>query len=898
MIRGGKNLQHLVLLCVLFAAGGAAAKGHQEQHDIDIRITDAEQALKELAAQTASLLLFPFDLAENLRVNPVNGRYTIEQALDALLADSGLDGVLSNHRVISVTRANKPDNGDQNMQTVTKKPLIRRIVAGLTGALFATSGTGAIATEDADENLTIEEIIVTATYRETDLLDTPLSVTALDENTLLEKGVLNLQSLYQNVPGMNYSLKSNSYSNISIRGLTPPGGGGAVVGVYIDDIPITDSNDGGGSQQLGAIYDVQRVEVLKGPQGTLYGEGNMGGALRYITNNPDPSTFDSSFRVQSHTEKESDGYGYIINGMVNIPLEEDVLALRLSGQYRDDPGFMDIVAPRSEKDVNDTQEHALRAKLAWYVTPEVTINATVNHYESKYGGPSISNVPYGNTDSTSLKYEQQFGNGGEMEDTTYNLSLHWDLPWAQLLVSSSYYDRDIRFNEETSARFRANVEGLAILFALPEFAPGFPNVYYVPGFPFPYPGPVVEAWGGGDGFLRRRTERNTNEIRLVSTSDGPLQWNAGLYHKDDHPLNGDVNAPGFENVILTPGWVGFEQAFVDFIPGSETERENIETAAYGEVSYDLTPQWNVLLGVRFSNVTAEQIDGGFPMVDDSFVSPKATLTFRPSEDKMVYLTVAQGFRPGILNGGATSSITNLTPLAAVPGVQEQIDFLNSVVTVAGDEIFNYELGYKATLNDGRLKLAASVYYLDWKDTLTANRYTTLIGDTIYTDNAGAAHSKGLELEIDAQITDNLSLQFSGAWNTEAEMDSFADGLWTDINGNNIVVGPGNRLANSPEFTGNIGLNYRFYTGDYTGNARADWYHVDKQFTNVSNEITTPEYSMLNIRLTMTRPGGAWSASLFGRNLTNEEIIYENNEVGQIYGPSRTFGVEVSWNLPQ
>ena len=130
------------------------------------------------------------------------------------------------------------------------------------------------------------------------------------------------------------------------------------------------------------------------------------------------------------------------------------------------------------------------------------------------------------------------------------------------------------------------------------------------------------------------------------------------------------------------------------------------------------------------------------------------------------------------------------------------------------------------------------------------------------------------------------------------MDSFADGLWTDINGNNIVVGPGNRLANSPEFTGNIGLNYRFYTGDYTGNARADWYHVDKQFTNVSNEITTPEYSMLNIRLTMTRPGGAWSASLFGRNLTNEEIIYENNEVGQIYGPSRTFGVEVSWNLPQ
>ena len=195
----------------------------------------------------------------------------------------------------------------------------------------------------------------------------------------------------------------------------------------------------------------------------------------------------------------------------------------------------------------------------------------------------------------------------------------------------------------------------------------------------------------------------------------------------------------------------------------------------------------------------------------------------------------------MLNLAATSTVTNLSPLVFVPGVQEQIDFLNSVATVDGDEVINYELGHKATLFDGRLRTAVSIYYMDWKDTLTANRYTTLIGDTIYADNAGKAHSQGIELELAAQMTDDLTLQFGGAWNTEAEIDSFSDGLWTDQNGNNIVVGPGNELANAPEFTGNIALDYRFNIGAFNGNARADWYHVDSQYTNVSNEIKTPEY---------------------------------------------------------
>ncbi len=142
----------------------------------------------------------------------------------------------------------------------------------------------------AAEGRVIEEIIVSATFRDTKLMDTPIAISAIDEVELLEKGITDIQSLYQAIPGLSYRTNSATYNNVSIRGLTNPGGGGTVVGIYVDDIPVTDSTSSAGtSQTQGTLYDVARVEVLKGPQGTLYGEGNMGGAIRYITNRADPN---------------------------------------------------------------------------------------------------------------------------------------------------------------------------------------------------------------------------------------------------------------------------------------------------------------------------------------------------------------------------------------------------------------------------------------------------------------------------------------------------------------------------------------------------------------------------------------------------------------------------------
>ncbi len=207
---------------------------------------------------------------------------------------------------------------------------------GLTVLALCTFVTSAFPVLAAEDERFIEEIIVSATYRDTKLMDTPLTISALSEEELLDKGVINIQTLYQSIPGLSYRTNSNTYNTITVRGITPPGSGGTTVGVYIDEVPISDSSSGAGIRQVaGALFDLERIEVLKGPQGTLYGEGNLGGALRYITKNADPNNWDFSVRGVVEDTNESDDLGARVNAVVNIPILQDKLGLRIAGWYRD-----------------------------------------------------------------------------------------------------------------------------------------------------------------------------------------------------------------------------------------------------------------------------------------------------------------------------------------------------------------------------------------------------------------------------------------------------------------------------------------------------------------------------------------------------------------------------------
>ena len=433
---------------------------------------------------------------------------------------------------------------------MTPSHAVRKLAISVAIPVWIVAAGAALAQEEeetaAEED--IEQIIVSATYRDTRLMNTPLTISAITDAEIVAKGVEDIQTLYQSIPGLSYRTNSQTYNTLSVRGLTPPSsGGGAMVGVYVDNLPMTDSNSGGLSQTLGALFDMERVEVLKGPQGTLYGEGNLGGSIRYITKKPNPAGFDYSFQSNIEAIGESDGLSYRADAMVNIPLGER-LAARAVVYRRDRVGILDQVAPRNEKDVDTFLENGARIKLAWFVNDAVEVSAMANFINGDYGGPGLGyhcfsestpSDPGGQVPEYDLpgvtcggQFDQfardpyvthlahpTYQSGGYDDQAMYNFNIEWELPFAQLTASTSVFDRQTDYSEESSPRFTGGIRG-------------FVNNLYCFGA-LTVCGPGTLASLGGDGAFYRATERIVQELRLVSNTDGDLQWTAGAYYKDD-----------------------------------------------------------------------------------------------------------------------------------------------------------------------------------------------------------------------------------------------------------------------------------------------------------------------------------------------------------------------------
>jgi len=819
-------------------------------------------------------------------------------------------------------------------------------LAALIAALTMLSFPAAAAEEeDSDDAGVIEEIVVSATYRDTRMMNTPLTISAITAEDIVAKGIEDIQTLYQSIPGLSYRTNSQTYNTLSIRGLTPPtGGGAAMVGVYMDNLPMTDSNSGGLSQTLGALFDMERVEVLKGPQGTLYGEGNMGGSLRYITKKPDPSGFDYSVQANMEDIGESSGLSYRVDAMVNIPLGEQ-LALRLVAYRRDRVGILDQVAPRNKDGTDTTEEDGYRVKLSWYATDALEISLMANVIDAQYAGPGLGfhcftestpsdpagQVPVyelpgttcaGETDQFSRDpfvthlAHPTYQSGGYDNQEMYNLNIEWEMSFATLISSTSYFDRETDYSEETSPRFSGAVIG-------------FVNAYYCFG-QLTVCGPEKLATLGGDGAFFRASERFVQELRLISNTDGPWQWTVGAYYKDDESQGGHHNgcynggSPAYQVSGLnldTHCWLqyGFfdgvpiadQQAIIgwlnDLIPGNTSYRDFGEESVYGELSYRINDQWEILGGLRFASVSYD-LDIGQPGVDtrsspvnslstdSDITSPKVTLTWRPKEDLMIYATYSQGFRPGIVNTGLAGKVAELDAVRAGDPIAEA-HYLRVFdnQTVDGDEVVNYELGIKTTLWDGRLSLVGSLYHIDWNDTIIS--VSDMIDDVVgvsplsysYAINGGTAESEGVELELRIALSDSVRLNIGGDYNWTAEIGSAGDARY-----GGVQIEPGNRLANAPKFSAYANVVWDFDLAGFDANARADFYAIDESWNTANNERPAPSYQTLDLKLTAGRDD--WRAALYVRNIFDEEIVYEFNQVGYRFGRPRTLGLQFTYNL--
>lgn len=737
-------------------------------------------------------------------------------------------------------------------------------------AVLTTLGAGsAIADNIADIELgprEIEEIIVTATRRTTSLQDVPFNVSTIPGDTLERLRLMQLSDLARQVPGLIVIDQGNrAASRMTVRGLNVASlteesvlfnSSGDTVATYIGDIPVyVDLR----------MRDMDRVEVLLGPQGTLYGAGTLGGAIRYIPNAPHTTDWEAIVSVSAFGMDESDSTGSDIWAVLNVPLVTGRLGLRVAASRYVDPGYIDypflvreagVSNPQPDfTDPDDVRANLFRvndadsgeilgAKIAllWNVTE--TTSATLSYYyqETDYGGRSINHDQ--SFDSGRYASAHRFLEFNRRENQLLSLEVNANLTFAEFVSATgvSAYD-EVGQRDQTDLVL--NFGGIEV---------DFPNFV---------------------DFTRDDTEedRLNQEFRLVSSGEGPWNWIAGAFFNRfnfRHDFN-DVN-PGLPDFlgISRPDNLGFAIIL---------EEEVEETALFGELGYRINDSWQITLGARqfwssrtsgnatdipilftflgFSepdelNLTVQTFD-----IEDDGTLFKFNTSYRLSDSVTSYFTLSDGFRLGGINAFPACP-PNIEPTFEFPCLKP------NEISYTPDTTTNYEIGIRSSWKDGSLVLNTAIYHIDWEDIQL--EAVTEAGFFI-TNNGGDAESRGLELDLHTEFGDRWQMALNYSYNT-AELTSLAP-LVVD----SVVDGlPGDRLAGVPEHQAGLQLTYARPFGD-SWEFALDYglTYTSEIYTKVglrNNGEILSGYSFHNIAATFAYRSN-WSVRLFVDNVFDE-----------------------------
>ena len=745
------------------------------------------------------------------------------------------------------------------MHQNTKLNLKNSIRAVLYGAMVI--GPMAVAADDSSA-LVLEEVLVTATKRTESLQDVPLAVSAVTEEMIRSLRIDDFSDLSRTVPGMVVTGANPSESDIVLRGISPLGGSGTPVAVYIDEMPVSGTSL---NQPDLRAFDVERIEVLRGPQGTLYGEGSLGGTIRMVMNKPDTSEAYGRVDLTGSTTEDG-GSSAKVQAMYNLPLIDDTLAVRAVLQYRDEGGFID--APQlGESEVNAVELSGGRITLRWTPSESLIIDLSAKHQEVDGDGISVGGKDYNNSLLAIMEpYEDEYDQ--------FNLTFDYDLGWASLISATSYYDREGSFTHDLSS------------FVIPIFQPLYDIGADALG--------VSGAWqlDAVGNVQEQQHEIFTQELRLTSTADGSLRWTAGLFYKDRENSLADTS---FSTIHAEPGTEGLLEIMPSVIFGvndfdliSDTSEEFEQIAIFGEVEYDLTEHLELTVGGRYFEETVDSvslIDGGVYTLlggisvpqtteqegDTSEFNPKLTLSYN-TDNSTYYATASRGFRTGGINGFA--------PLVSslIPG---EVDLFYEP-----DTLWNYEFGWKMTLLDGRMTLNGAIYHMDWSD-IQISSDPSGAGISV-SQNAGDATSDGIELESVIQLSEGFQISFGGAY-TDAQLTEDVPELDYE---------DGDRLPYVPKWSGHIALDYSVVLNDkLEGIAQANYSYVGENYSTVgeSSEAKMDSYDITNISGGIQ--GETFSALLFVDNLFDETAELVNNENGTyVLNRPRTYGLRLTMDF--
>ena len=774
-------------------------------------------------------------------------------------------------------------------------PVVRSI--GVLGLLLTIGANADAAIEPDDPSSALQEIVVTAQKRVSTVQTTPISITAVSGDDLQARGVSSLASLAQGTPGVSLKSEGPSQTEIEMRGMTSSGGNSATVGFYLDDIPLA----GPASAQNGHVvidpdlYDLNRIEILRGPQGTLFGSGSMGGTVRLLSNQPNLTEFQSTMQsILSGTE--GGGFNHKDSLMVNLPLVDDTLALRVAGTENHTSGWIDRIvvdpfplaqgtplgsvrgdvrnAPVEKRypGSNAYQTYAARVTLLWKPTENLSITPSMFHTTSTQNGISAFD-----SDPGTLAHYQPFDIAEPLTDslTAYSLNVNYSFASFDLTSITTRWTRNSTQVEEATEAFNNPLEGNT-------YASN--NGLANPGFYGP------TGSGPERGVEDDPSHQFSQELKLASTGSGRASWVAGLYYSDFYSLwtfNGTTpNNAAFMDLgtlapSTTPNW---------FDAYSPTKIK--QYAAFGDVTYGLTDELKVDVGARVNhydyrftscisgygsgNGAASPSCSGLIALSSTNFNPKFNLTYTFGPDLMAYATVATGFRPG---GG--NALYPTTGPAWGPAFQQQGYTSGKFPTqYAPDRVISYELGEKARMLDRRLTVNASVYYEDWRH-IQLNAYPN---DFALNINGNYAHIYGADVDMLADLGGGFDFQLAAGYLYE-----YLDG------GPHWVIQPVHKLPDVAPISGTVALNYSKPLGNsYTFTARLENTYTSSRysifFSNPYEFVGTyrqlPGYGLVNVRAGV-KVRDKWSATAFVNNLTNKHAQLESMFTENLPQPSFT-----------
>ncbi|MCB1854791.1 MAG: TonB-dependent receptor [Halieaceae bacterium] len=728
------------------------------------------------------------------------------------------------------------------------------------------------------QQLVLEETIVTARHKSENLQSVPIAVSAFNAETMRDARIESLGDMAGRVPGFQINMYNAAEPSLFIRGIgsdMESAGSDSAIGIFVDGVFVSR-----GAASATELFDLERVEILRGPQGTLYGKNVVGGAVGYITQKPtDEAGGMLSVGGGNYDLIETKGIG-------NLPMS-DSLAGRFSFSTKERDGTAKNL--QTDNKVDDRDQYTLRGHLAWEASDRLDFLLSSDYYHQNTTAPwrslttadtSIdpevdrSDKPWEATDPRKGYNSED----GKQDVTLWGtaLTVNWRADDFILTSITAYRDNDYDVADNAAGTYVSpDVNGALDPANEWDYDPSAEGES-------PHDYPSLE-WNQDK---KETSDQWSQELRLTGLAfNDKLDWMAGVYYANENVDRREVVDYYFD----IHSWYSYGSR------GTESNATTADTdsyAGFGQGTWHFDQRWSLTLGGRYSvdqkDFTASRSDPdayppiGYDVKDNdewSEFTPSATLNFQATDDHFFYLTAAEGFKSGGWNGEDADS-----------GDIAKESYDPETAT-------NYELGAKTQWLDNRLQLNGAIFYTIYND-LQTDQFIDVAGGapTIITTNADEAESKGAEIEFVALLVEGLTLSGSYGY-LDAEITG---DLYSEVDGEQVNL-KGNTLRRSPENTGNVALQYDWTMASMPSSVRVGWrYQDDFYFENENYNITKVDSQYtVDASARISSANDTWSVQIWGKNLTDEDIVTSVTEFRNLYttyGDPLTYGISLSWNF--